>query len=319
MKSYKAQYEGGDRQGARNYLDQGLQLLKRNSNDTLQGHFYKEYCNWYFYGGQLDTALMMQRKTVFHYERGFGFSPPTAEAYHNLGYLSKLVLGQVDSALYYYGRALEIYERSDKPLDVVDEYRNIGIAQIGQKDYGAARNAYKRALAVIRSIPESEIEALSRDRLIHYVRTSSWLYLNISDLELVMDDMRQARVYLSYSQDILEEYVPRLPELEKEKQENRARVYQYLGLWEQGIEVYKEILRDTPSSDRNVTSRMLALIADMYYDNRQFDNAILYGERLREYEEQHAIASSPPLRRNQFRKAVPCCKGRLQKCFITCV
>lgn len=284
IETYTTLYESGQKKAARAQLEQGLKLLEGSSVDTLIGTFYNLYTNWHFYEGNLDTALQLQIVTAQYFERGYGEAEPTAFALHNVGFLYSRVLGQADSALHYYNRGLEIYLALDRPLDIADEYRNIGIINARKKDFAAAQRAYLQAMQALQRMQAGDIDALPKGDQLLYAKTLSWLYLNMARLKREMDDMRQVRVYMEYSQDVLARFVDRFPELELEMLENQGRMYDYLELRDERITAFLDFYAEVDPADRNTTTRALSLIVDAYQRDEQFEQAIKYGERLQEYE-----------------------------------
>ena len=157
LEAYEQQYNSGSRQKARLLLDEGIALLEGTELDTLTGVFYNLYAFYAFNEGRVDLALQKQLKAVHHFERGFGAAEPTAFAMHNAAFLFQRVSEHADSALHYFQGALAIYQALDRPLDVADEYRNIGLVHLSQNDYAAAQGSYLRALAMLDDIGEEEV------------------------------------------------------------------------------------------------------------------------------------------------------------------
>lgn len=278
---YEAAFVEGRKQQARDILDNGLDRLADAALDTLIGKFYNLYTYWYYDAGKLDSALIMQVQAFRYFERGFGEGEPTAFAAHNSAFLFQRVLGQADSAIYYYQRGLAIYKKLDRPLDVADEYRNIGQVHLSQNRYAAAQRAYLSALEVLKEVDEATFECMVQSHQILYAKTQAWLYLNLADLKAELDDIRQVRVYLQYAQDILEHYAERFPELQQEVRENQARLYDYAGLYELSIREYQFLL-DSIGLDRSMDSvRIRSRLLSLYQDSEQYALAIKMGEELR--------------------------------------
>lgn len=279
---------------ARSLLDQGISMLEGQAQDTLLGKYYNLYTYWYFQEGNLDQALAMQVRAVRCFAKGYGPTEPTAFAMHNAAFLFQRVHGQADSALHYYQQGLAIYKELSRPLDIADEYRNIGLVHLSQNRYSEAQDAYMRALAALQEMSTEDVDGLEDSDQLLYVKTSSWLYLNLAELKMEIDDIRQGRVYLTYSQDILEHYAERFPELQQEVLENEARVYEYLGQYQRSIDQYRLLLDSLPLPNRSMRVRGLARIQRLYHEHEQYDKAILTGEELNAYEQQ--FSSEVPLR-----------------------
>ena len=286
LKQYKTLFNKGQVSEARELLDRGIHLLQGSNQDTLIGTFYNLYTYWYYQQGKLDSALQAQLLTVKYFERGYGpMEEPTGFAVHNAAFLFQKVTGQIDSALHYYQRGLRIYEALDRPLDVADEHRNIGLIYTRQYNYGAAQKSYLQALAVLQEMTDADIKALPRPSQILYIKTLSWLYLNIAEVKLQLDDIRELRIYLQYSQDILNRYAADYPELKLEIQESQARLYNYLGQSEKSLQVYQSILDSIPRAERRGYFRIIQATNRLYLEAEQYEKVIELGEQyLREEE-----------------------------------
>ncbi|MEL6658629.1 MAG: CHAT domain-containing tetratricopeptide repeat protein [Bacteroidota bacterium] len=286
LEKYETLFNKGQMQEARALLDRGVSLLQGTNQDTLIGKFYNLYTYWYYQQGKLDSALQAQLLTVKYFERGFGpLAEPTGFAVHNSAFLFQKVTGQIDSALHYYQRGLRIYEALDRPLDIADEHRNIGLVYTRQNNYGAAQRSYLQALAVLQEMSDADVEALPRPSQLLYIKTLSWLYLNIAEVKLQLDDIRELRIYLQYSQDILSRYAADYPELKLEIQESQARLYNYLGQSEKSLQVYQSILDSIPRAKRRSYYRIIHAANQLYLVAEQYEKVIELGEQyLREEE-----------------------------------
>ena len=298
LEAYEQQYNSGSRQKARLLLDEGITLLEGSELDTLTGVFYNLYAFYAFNEGRIDLALQKQLKAVHHFERGFGAAEPTAFAMHNAAFLFQRVSEHADSALHYFQGALAIYQALDRPLDVADEYRNIGLVHLSQNDYAAAQGSYLRALAVLNDIGEEEIGRMPSAEQILYAKTLAWLYLNLADLKLELDDIRQLRVYLQYSQDVLARFATEFPELETELKEGQARMHAYLGHYERSIHLYQQLSEAFLEQQTNDWLRIRLRVLQLYLDSDQYKEAIAVGEQILERQQQ--LLAAIPRRKIQL-------------------
>ncbi|MEO0726594.1 MAG: CHAT domain-containing protein [Bacteroidota bacterium] len=285
LERYETLFDKGQMQEARSLLDQGIDLLQGTGQDTLIGKFYNLYTYWYYQQGELGAALQAQLRTVEYFERGFGpLEEPTGFAVHNAAFLFQKVTGQIDSAMHYYQRGLRIYQALERPLDIADEHRNIGLIHYRQNDYGAAQKSYLQALTVMQEMTEGDVDSLTRPNQVLYVKTLAWLYLNIAEVKLQLDDIRELRIYLQYSQDILNQYAAEYPELRLELQENQARLYNYLGQNEKSLTIYRSILDSIPRGMRRSYFRIVQGANALYLEAEQYEKVVELGEQYLEEE-----------------------------------
>ena len=280
LEQYEKLYNDGRKEEAGLILDRGLYLLDGSGLDTLIGKFHNLYAYWHHGKGQLDAALQSQLLAVQYFERGYGEGEPTAFALHNAAFLFQRVMGQLDSAMHCFQRSLAIYQALERPLDIADEYRNIGLLHISQNDYAAAQKAYLQALAAIQEMDEAEVEQLQRSERILQIQTLAWLYLNLAEVQLELDDIRQLRVYLQASQDLFERHMEAYPELGLEVQENRARFQRYVGQREQSLSTYHQMLTTLSADQHGAYYRLTRQVIELYLEAEQFYQAIELGEDL---------------------------------------
>lgn len=82
--------------------------------------------------------------------------------YNNLGRVYEMTLHELDSALYYYGKALRISKEAGQIHNVTMFHVNIGNIYLTRKEYAKARSYYNRVYksSVIESMPKTHTAAL---------------------------------------------------------------------------------------------------------------------------------------------------------------
>ena len=144
-------------------IDSLLAKTSSTKNDTLKAKLYHQICEEYF---RIDTDkafkysyIGLAHVTQMKWKRGIGvFNATIGGAYSDKG--------NYDSCLYFYQRALVIYEEIDDKWNLASTLNNIGTAEQNiVSDYSKATDYYFRALKVAETIGENYLVAICYDNI----------------------------------------------------------------------------------------------------------------------------------------------------------
>ncbi len=198
-------------------------------------------------------------------------NPNTSSAYNNMGAAYVYGLGDLDKALKYFIRGLELRLKTDanNPL-IASSYNNIGAVYKNRGDYELALSYYKNGLKVIKDqFGEQHIEAASA-------------YNNMGEAYLLLNDFETSRKYFEKALNIrLELFGDNYPGL-AETYLNIGTVYSKLGELEKEKECYEKGLEICLKNfdERNISAARLYLnLAMNAADMKNYHEAISLTEK----------------------------------------
>jgi tetratricopeptide (TPR) repeat protein/AraC-like DNA-binding protein len=134
----------GDYPGAQSKILEALQYFQKNGDTAKSGEAYNLIGNNHADLGESDKAMRSYRLSADVF-REMGDSIRLSAAYSNIGLLYRR--SNPDSALYYYGKAIDYTRNSNNKLQYVISLFNQANVYFDRKDYDLARNIYDSVLA----------------------------------------------------------------------------------------------------------------------------------------------------------------------------
>jgi len=134
----------GDYPGAQSMILEALEFYQKNGDTAKSGEAYNLIGNNHADLGETDKAMRSYRLSADVF-REMGDSIRLSAAYSNVGLLYRR--SDPDSALYYYGKAIDYTRNSINRLQYVISLFNQANVYFDRKDYDLARNMYDSVLA----------------------------------------------------------------------------------------------------------------------------------------------------------------------------
>ncbi len=270
------------------------ELKSDDYSDSTAYYYHRLGSTLTFRLGRFDASVSHLR-TLLHLSYKLDYSAPSKGlTLFNLGkLLSKQ--GQVDSAKLLLFESINEYRKANLPIDVADCWRTLGNIYIGQHDYFKAIEAMTSAQEILHVMKRhGEVDSINQE---YYVQQLAWCYFNLAEFYHRVDDRTKVRIYLKYSQDLLEKYSDQFPYIKKEALENQGRIFNLLGDYQESITSYLALLnspelKHSAQYELHILLKIAQVFGGPY---QQFEHAIAYWRRALDFAKEGEMDQSSEL------------------------
>jgi len=295
-------------------IDSTNSIIHNTSNeDTLIANAYLSLSE-YLFSSSFDTIYYLSNKAKEIAEQGLedpennkikmSFMKSLATAYGNIGYVNKY-RGNIDEALDYYYKSLELSKKTNDKNGISSMYNNIGIIHGSQGNIKKALEYYQKCMqireeigdkkglaAIYNNIGEEYRKQGDLDKTLEYYKKSmSYSQLinneknlarnmsNIGYVYFTLNEIDTALIYwqksLRIRQKIGDEYG------KAQSYTNLASIKEYkneldsaLDYLSKALEIYEEL-----GANNNKLPELLGKISRIYFKKKNIKTALSYGEK----------------------------------------